>query len=236
MDPTLQAVRVDEGSGELAIHAVKLNERGLDERWNTTAKNVTAFSVFHPELEPVLIWSMAGLDDKITHRLRLALAQLPSNENAEMSIAKVTYTSVTYDSGQPRPEIPIPQPDSAYGGPVYPPHARNWVSRGPPLPLPSSHHPAMPPPPASGPPPAPPYHSSPNGMDEALPTIVICFMFSTFLIFAMFCLLVLVRLMSRHTERQRLLPPIWDSPPPYSPQTRSYGVYGRTQNKRNQQR
>ncbi|KAH7335172.1 hypothetical protein B0J17DRAFT_65523 [Rhizoctonia solani] len=55
-----------------------------------------------------------------------------------MSIAKVVYTKVSYETGQPRPDIPIPQPDTTYEGPLHPPHATKWVARGslPPLPSP----------------------------------------------------------------------------------------------------
>ncbi|CUA78055.1 hypothetical protein RSOLAG22IIIB_02670 [Rhizoctonia solani] len=93
--------------------------------------NVTALSPNHPELDPVLIWSMSGLDDQKQHTLRLALASLPSDGNAEMSIAKVVYTKVNYETGQSRPDTPIPQPDTTYEGPLYPPHATKWVARGP---------------------------------------------------------------------------------------------------------
>lgn len=235
LDPTLQAAHVDEGSGELAIRAAELNERS-----NTTTKNVTTLSEFHPELDPVLIWSVTGLDDKVTHSLRLALAWLPSEDNAEMSIAKVVYTSVAYDSGQSRPEIPIPQPDSTYQGPVFPPHAKKWVPRRPLPALPSPSRPPAPPPPPPPPPPAsrpshsPPYDSTPDRPVEALLTIMICFIFTVFLTFAMLCVLALVR--SRQDERQGLLSTTWDSPPPYSQQSRSYGGRGKTQNKRNNQR
>ncbi|CAE6464906.1 unnamed protein product [Rhizoctonia solani] len=85
--------------------------------------NATALLAIHPELEPVLIWSMTGLDDKVQHSLRLGLAGLPSNDNTEMSIAKVAYTKVTYGPGQSRPDIPIPQPDRTEEGPLFPPHA-----------------------------------------------------------------------------------------------------------------
>ncbi|KAG8712637.1 hypothetical protein FRC11_014637, partial [Ceratobasidium sp. 423] len=87
--------------------------------------NVTTLSPIHPELEPVLIWSMTGLDDQKQHKLRLALASLPSDDNAEMSIARVVYTKVSYETGQTRPDTPIPQPDNTYEGPLYPPHATN---------------------------------------------------------------------------------------------------------------
>ncbi|KAF8605928.1 hypothetical protein BDV93DRAFT_521271 [Ceratobasidium sp. AG-I] len=238
VDPTLQAVRVDEGFGEFAIRPAKSSEKELDERSNAAANNVTTLSEFHPELEPVLIWSITGLDDKVTHKLRLALAWLPSVDNAEMSIAKVVYTSVAYDSGQSRPEIPIPQPDTAYPGPVFPPHAKNWAPRGPPPPLPSPSRPPAPLPPASRPSHNSPHNSIPGQRqtDEAFPAIVICFMFTAFLIFAAFCVLVLVRLMTGQNERQSLLSRSGEPPPPYSQPHRSYGGQGKTQSKRNQQR
>ncbi|KAB5587876.1 hypothetical protein CTheo_8681 [Ceratobasidium theobromae] len=114
----------------------------------STNHNATTLSELHPELEPVLIWSMTGLDDKLQHTLRLALASLPSEDNAEMSIAKVVYTKVTYDEGQQRPDTPIPQPDRTYEGPLYPPHATKWAPR--------------PPPPPPLPPPPPPAPSDPS--------------------------------------------------------------------------
>ncbi|CAE6382105.1 unnamed protein product [Rhizoctonia solani] len=98
---------------------------------HSTAGDVTTLSAIHPELDPVLIWSMAGLDDQKQHTLRLALASLPSNDNAEMTIAKVAYTKVSYETGRSRPDTPIPLPDTSYEGPIYPPHATKWVSRGP---------------------------------------------------------------------------------------------------------
>ncbi|CAE6428898.1 unnamed protein product [Rhizoctonia solani] len=110
--------------------------------------NATALSPIHPELEPVLIWSMTGLDDQKQHRLRLSLASLPSDDTAEMSIAKVVYTKVSYETGQTRPDIPVPQPDNTYEGPLYPPHATKWVARGPlpRLPSPQPVRPPYPPP------------------------------------------------------------------------------------------
>ncbi|KAJ1306915.1 hypothetical protein OPQ81_007898 [Rhizoctonia solani] len=126
------------------------DSHGPDDQNHSVVGNATALSPIHPELEPVLIWSMTGLDDQNQHRLRLALASLPSADNAEMSIAKVVYTKVTYETGQSRPDIPIPQPDRTYEGPLYPPHATKWVSRGPlprlptPQPVPRPHLPSIP--------------------------------------------------------------------------------------------
>ncbi|KAH7335170.1 hypothetical protein B0J17DRAFT_65525 [Rhizoctonia solani] len=102
--------------------------------------NVTTFSGSNPELDPVLIWSRTGLDDEVQHSLRLALAEQPSKDKAEMSIAKIVYTKVTYAPGQSRPDTPVPQPDRAYNGPLYPPHATKWAPR-----LPSSHPTPQPP-------------------------------------------------------------------------------------------
>ncbi|KAJ1306916.1 hypothetical protein OPQ81_007899 [Rhizoctonia solani] len=93
--------------------------------------NGTTLSPSHPELDPVLIWSMTGLDDKVQHSLHLALAGLPSQDNAEMSFVKVVYTNVTYEAGKSRPDTPVPQPDYSYEGPVYPPHAIEWAPRLP---------------------------------------------------------------------------------------------------------
>ncbi|KAG8679096.1 hypothetical protein FRC09_019260, partial [Ceratobasidium sp. 395] len=104
-------------------------------------KNATVLSNVHPDYEPVLIWSMTGLDDQVTHNLRLALAALPSDGNAEMTITKVVYTKVSYGQGESRPDIPIPQPDSRYNGPPHPPYAREWVPR---VPSPPSHAPSPP--------------------------------------------------------------------------------------------
>ncbi|KAG8748338.1 hypothetical protein FRC10_005885 [Ceratobasidium sp. 414] len=130
-----------------------------------TLDNVTLSNV-HPEYEPVLIWSMTGLDDRVTHNLRLALAALPSDENAEMSIAKVVYTKVSYEPGQPRPDTPIAQPDPRYDGPAYPPYAKKWVPRRPLPPLPTPSRPPPPPSlptPPSRPAPAPAPPSSAGG-------------------------------------------------------------------------
>ncbi|CAE6413048.1 unnamed protein product [Rhizoctonia solani] len=104
--------------------------------------NVT-FSGILPELDPVLIWSMNGLDDKVQHSLRLALAEQPSRDQAEMSIAKIVYTKVTYMPGQSQPDTPVPQPDYAYSGPLYPPHATKWAPR-PPSPQPAPQPPSAP--------------------------------------------------------------------------------------------
>ncbi|KAJ1306925.1 hypothetical protein OPQ81_007908 [Rhizoctonia solani] len=86
----------------------------------------TSLSSPHPELEPVLIWSATGLDDKVEHTLRLALAPLPSPDDAVMSFVKVVYTKVTYH-GEVRPNPPPPQPDHAYMAPLHPPYATRWA-------------------------------------------------------------------------------------------------------------
>ncbi|CAE7211228.1 unnamed protein product [Rhizoctonia solani] len=116
---------------------------------NHSSANATTLSSNHPGLDPVLIWSMSGLDDEKKHTLRLALAALPSDDNAEMSIAKVVYTKVSYETGQSRPDIPIPEPDTTYEGPLYPPHATIWVARGP-LPRLPTPQPVQKPPPPRG--------------------------------------------------------------------------------------
>ncbi|CAE6464226.1 unnamed protein product [Rhizoctonia solani] len=96
----------------------------------SATSNITSQSL-SPELQPVLLWSQTGLDDQIRHTLRLALAPLHSEDNAEMTIAKITYTTVL---GQPRPDTPIPPPDESYEGPLFPPYAKKWVPRPPPPP------------------------------------------------------------------------------------------------------
>ncbi|CAE7053246.1 unnamed protein product [Rhizoctonia solani] len=95
---------------------------------SSTAQNITtSMSIPHPELEPVLIWSTTGLNDKLEHTLRLALASLPAPENAEMSIVKIVYTRVTYGRGEYPPKPPAPGQDRAYAGPLKPPYSTNWV-------------------------------------------------------------------------------------------------------------
>ncbi|KAF8674695.1 hypothetical protein RHS04_07044 [Rhizoctonia solani] len=81
-----------------------------------------------PKLEPVLLWSQTGLDDQTQHTLRLALAPLHSQDDAEMTIAKITYTRF---SGHSRPDTPIPPPDESYEGPLFPPYAEKWAPRPP---------------------------------------------------------------------------------------------------------
>ncbi|GAB1518162.1 hypothetical protein RhiTH_001221 [Rhizoctonia solani] len=115
-----------------------------------SVSNATVLSPIHPELDPVLIWSMTGLDDMAQHSLRLALAALPSGDDTEMTIAKVVYTKVIYESGKSRPDTPVPQPDNTDGGPIYPPHAVKWAPRPLPSP-PSSPPPSLPLPPAPPP-------------------------------------------------------------------------------------
>ncbi|KAG8766038.1 hypothetical protein FRC12_007120 [Ceratobasidium sp. 428] len=142
-------------------------EHEMENYENSTLSNV------HPEYEPVLIWSMTGLDDQTTHNLRLALASLPSDDNAEMTIAKVVYTKVSYEPGQSRPDIPIPRQDPQHDGPTYPPHAENWAPRRPSLPspvpsrLPAPSNPRPTVPQAPLPPSSPP-DSAPNSTDIVL--------------------------------------------------------------------
>ncbi|CAE6352687.1 unnamed protein product [Rhizoctonia solani] len=83
-----------------------------------------------PELEPVLLWSQTGLDDQVQHTLRLALAPLHSEDNAEMTIAKITYVKA---SSKSRPDIPVPPPDESYEGPLFPPHSENTQTNVPTL-------------------------------------------------------------------------------------------------------
>ncbi|QRV88973.1 hypothetical protein RhiJN_16991 [Ceratobasidium sp. AG-Ba] len=98
----------------------------VDERHLQWVDNAIASGV-HPEHEPVLIWSMTGLDDQVSHKLRLALAGLPSKDDAEMSIVKIVYTKVAYEAGESRPDPPVPQPDPRYEGPTHPPYAREYT-------------------------------------------------------------------------------------------------------------
>ncbi|EUC59800.1 transmembrane protein, putative [Rhizoctonia solani AG-3 Rhs1AP] len=93
---------------------------------STVQDITTSMSIPHPELEPVLIWSTTGLNDKIEHTLRLALASLPAADNAEMSIVKIVYTHATYGWGEYPPKPPAPGPDHAFAGPLQPPYAK-WV-------------------------------------------------------------------------------------------------------------
>ncbi|KAG8679477.1 hypothetical protein FRC11_003690, partial [Ceratobasidium sp. 423] len=92
----------------------------------TTRDVITSLSTPHPELEPVPIWSVTDLDDKVEHTLRLALASLPSPAHAEMSFVKVVYTRVNYPYGD-RPDSPAPELDPSYAGPLHPPYATKWV-------------------------------------------------------------------------------------------------------------
>ncbi|CAE6464911.1 unnamed protein product [Rhizoctonia solani] len=90
-------------------------------------RDVTAsLSTPHPELEPVPIWSVTDLDDKVEHTFRLALAPLPSPDDAEMSFVKVVYTQVNYPYGD-RPNSPAPELDPSYTGPAHPPYATKWI-------------------------------------------------------------------------------------------------------------
>ncbi|CAE6407176.1 unnamed protein product [Rhizoctonia solani] len=96
------------------------------------SSNVTSKSL-SSDLQPVLLWSQTGLDDQLHHRLRLELAPLHSKDNAEMTIAKITYTK---SLGKARPIIPVPQPDESYEGPLFPPYSEKWAPRPPPPPPP----------------------------------------------------------------------------------------------------
>ncbi|KAF8757708.1 hypothetical protein RHS01_03186 [Rhizoctonia solani] len=93
---------------------------------NSVQGDTASLSIPHPELEPVLIWSITGLDDKILHTFRLALASIPVPLNAEMTFAKILYTEVSYRYGKERPDPPAPKPDHAYTGPPQPPYAIKW--------------------------------------------------------------------------------------------------------------
>ncbi|CEL61721.1 hypothetical protein RSOLAG1IB_04471 [Rhizoctonia solani AG-1 IB] len=166
--------------------------------------NVTMLSAIHPELDPVLIWSTTGLDDTVQHSLRLALATLPSGENAEMTIAKVVYTQVAYDSGISRPEIPLPQPDHSYGGPLYPPHAIKWAPR-----LPS---PPSPPSPQLPFPPAHPPHQPPSDYKSSIWPFIFWPLIGAMALLSLCCCCVQSRGdLAKVPERRRIRP---ESPPP----------------------
>ncbi|CAE6440340.1 hypothetical protein ACGC1H_003580 [Rhizoctonia solani] len=158
--------------------------------------NLTTLSAIHPELEPVLIWSMTGLDDKIQHSLRLALAELPSPDSAEMSIAKVMYTKVTYEPGQSRPDTPVP-PDHTDEGPLYPPHAVEWAPR-----LPSPH-------------PAQPHHPSPPNDGPSRFPYVLWPVLGTLVFFSICVFLVMSHDSTENPERRPIRPRT--PPPPYVP-------------------
>ncbi|CAE6515082.1 unnamed protein product, partial [Rhizoctonia solani] len=101
---------------------------GVYQGQNSTAQDITtSMSIPHPELEPVLLWSTSGLNGKLEHRLRLALASLPASDKAEMTIVKIVYTHVAYGLGEYPPKPPAPGPDHAYTGPLQPPYATKWV-------------------------------------------------------------------------------------------------------------
>ncbi|CAE7151037.1 unnamed protein product, partial [Rhizoctonia solani] len=169
-----------------ALEAVA-NVRSLD--------NTTTLSAIHPDLDPVLIWSMTGLDDKAQHSLRLALAELPSNDNAEMSIARVVYTKVTYGPGQSRPDTPVP-PDRTYEGPLYPPHAIEWVPQLPPTP------PVLPP------------HQSPSGGRSSSLAYALWPVLA--LVFFFICAFLTLSHASTETPERRPIRPR-TPPPPYVP-------------------
>ncbi|KAH7335161.1 hypothetical protein B0J17DRAFT_630270 [Rhizoctonia solani] len=109
------------------MESTGINEVRGQYQSTTVQDGANSMSIPHPELEPVLIWSTTGLDDKVEHTLRLALAALPTPDNAEMSIVKVVYTQVTYGWREHRPDPPGPAPEDAYSGPLYPPYATEWV-------------------------------------------------------------------------------------------------------------
>jgi hypothetical protein len=172
-----------------------------DEQGDLETTNIITLSGPHPELEPVLIWSMTGLDDQVQHNLRLALAMLPSVDNAEMSIVKVVYTKVSYRPGESRPDTPIPQPGPEYEGSLFPPHARRWESQNStmPLPTPTASLPSLP--------------THPQPSSDVSGTAVLLASLNILLIIS----LVLVYIgRSRNAETQFLLPnpPLDDDPPP----------------------
>ncbi|KAG9095244.1 hypothetical protein FRC07_011123, partial [Ceratobasidium sp. 392] len=175
----------------------------VEEHDTKVIANATLMSV-HPEYEPVLIWSMIGLDDQVTHTLRLALAALPSDDNAEMTIAKVVYTKVSYGPGQSRPDTPIPEPDPRYEGPLYPPYAQKWTPRIPP-PLPT---PNLPPRPSPHPPSQSPQPS--HSIQGSLVAVIIIVPF--FLFSLLICCLAVTSQSADRGETEPLIPP---RPPPF---------------------
>ncbi|KAG9125793.1 hypothetical protein FRC07_006193 [Ceratobasidium sp. 392] len=90
---------------------------------NQRSSNITTSLGLHPEYEPVLIWSITGLDE-VPHKLQMALASLPSEDNAEMTVAK-------------EPLLPrVPPNQDALGAPPAAPRAPSytrlpWYSRPP---------------------------------------------------------------------------------------------------------
>ncbi|QRV74201.1 hypothetical protein RhiJN_02215 [Ceratobasidium sp. AG-Ba] len=189
-----------------------------------TFDNSTTSSIY-PEYDPVLIWSTTGLDDQVSHKLRLALAALPSKDNAEMSIAKVVYTQTEYDRSRPDP--PIPQPEPGYEGPAYPPYARHWAPHRPqPPPPPSLPHPTVPPPESKPPQTGPP--SPGSGSRDWLG----CFLYAMLitagaivgLVAACFLILLIVGVLigfsERRGERERLIRGMNDAHRRYSGSSR----------------
>ncbi|CAE6436269.1 unnamed protein product [Rhizoctonia solani] len=143
----------------------------------SSSTNLTS-SRLSPELEPVLLWSQTGLDDQIQHTLRLALAPLPSQDDAEMTIAKITYTKA---SGKSRPNAPVSSPDESSEGPLFPPHAKKWAPKPLPPPPPPEPEPEPKPKPEPStshqePEPAqpsttsPPKNTDPTSTDSPRPT------------------------------------------------------------------
>jgi hypothetical protein len=95
-----------------------------------------------PELEPVLLYYVDGLDDELTHTIELRLAVTPDPYYARMTLSKIVYTEVTSDPGHPRLPPPAPAPHPA-PPPSFPAHAVRWVpSISQPLP---PRSPVMPP-------------------------------------------------------------------------------------------
>ncbi|KAJ1306926.1 hypothetical protein OPQ81_007909 [Rhizoctonia solani] len=221
---------VDAEQAYLNAPEAPVESNGISWLQSLDTSNATITSI-HPELDPVLIWSMTGLDDKVQHSLRLALAGLQSQDNAEMSIARIVYTKVTYEAGQSRPDTPVPQPDYSYEGPVYPPHAIEWAPRLPspkpdppsdpehPLPSPNPAPPNRPehPHPHLPPPPSNPTNPSTGGI-SVMPYILWP-MVGVISFIVLFILLVLLCEPTTSSERRRILPDT--PPPPYTPNPRT---------------
>jgi len=90
-----------------------------------------------PELEPVLLYYMDGLDEQRQHTIELRLAAESDPYEARMTLSKIVYTQVTYEYGRSRPPSPLPAPYPP-PPPAFPPHAIRWTPRPSPTPLPTT--------------------------------------------------------------------------------------------------
>jgi hypothetical protein len=132
ISPSLNAITPDPGKDEVSF--MVSNDSVLANNWRD------------PEFEPVLLYSMDGLDDQITHTMELRLPPSSDPYYAVMTLSQIVYTEVTYEYDHPR--LPTPPPGvHPPPPPAFPEHAVRWTS---PLPLP---------PPAPAPAPSPPLFS-----------------------------------------------------------------------------